>query len=437
MVETILAGLVVLDPLGVRAFWRLLMVTPVTLAAVLLVVPSRYARRTVRCALLALYLLHWASFLLTHLAVFLGTAMGAFGYLAAGAMEYAVFPLWCSKYRDCRTAFFMLSVGVLSIEANAVATLLVGPGGSFAAQNGLNGLFYALLLAYFIRFQRASVWACAAEQETGWFRFCSIPALVGIVLLLFHCFPKPMSMTVHNPIGLIVVLLLQPVVYRVLFDALRAQRERGRMERDAAMLQMQVRMMEEQARVMEGHIQADAVARHDRRHFHQVILAHLDAGDTEGARAAIREQLDQDGQTAARCCEDPVLNQLLSYFAQWCEREQIRFTAQVRLPDAKVSGRTELMVALCNLLENAVHACGRVPDPAERMVRVKLMAKGEQIYLEAVNTYTGELELDPGTGLPRTDVPGHGYGLESVAALADGRLACSAEQGLFHISMLI
>lgn len=433
----LLGGLVALDQMGQRAFWRLLLVTPVTLVAIYLMLPRRLPLHKARFLLVGLYGLFWVNFVLSHLAGTPRPITGELGSLVRGALEYVIFPLYFSKYRGWRTCFLVLTVGVISIQSESIATLLLARSDPAYSVHILVGAIFSLLLAYFVRCQRGAIWDLMEHQTKGWFKFCSIPALVLCMIYLFRSYPDPLSATVQNPVGIILVSLFHPIVYWVLFDALRTQHRQAGLEQNAAMLQMQIAMVEEQSQMMERHIQADAVARHDQRHFHQVLLAHLDAGDIGGARAAIREQLGQGEKTVARYCEDPVLNQLLAYFAQWCEKENIQFTAQVRLPGEKVSGRTELMVALCNILENAVHACIQLQDPAKRQLRVRLLSKGRQIYLESVNSYAGVLELDPATGLPRTDEPGHGYGLQSIAGLAGGQLACSAENGVFRISMLV
>lgn len=433
----LLGGAVTLDGLGQSAFWRIVLVTPVTMVLIYLMIPGRFPRRRACGMLLGLYGVLWAVFLVAHLSVLPRGPSGLVGQLVKGLLEYVAFPLYYSKYRDWRTVFLMLTGGAICLQGNSLGNLLVGGLDSMAAPKLAVAVATLLLLYTFVRFQRRSIWSLMERQDTGWFIFCSIPALVCGTLLLFRAYPDPFSGRVQNPIGMLMVVLLQPVVYRVLFRALEGQRKEVRLKQNAALLRMQLSMMEEQGRVMECRLREEAVARHDRRHFQQILLAHLDAGEAEGARAVLRDTLDRGEPAAVRYCEDPVLNQLLAHYAQWCAQEGIHLAAQVLLPGERVSGRTELMVALCNILENAVHASARVPEPDRRRIGLVLRAKGRQVYLEASNTYAGTLDLDPDTGLPRTDAPGHGYGLQSVAALIGQTPVCTARDGVFTIWMLI
>lgn len=433
----LLGGAVTLTALGQRAFWRILLVTPVTMILIYLMVPRRVSRRQAAWMLPTLYAVLWCVFLTAHLTVLPRGLSGLLGQLVKGLLEYVAFPLYYSKYRDFRTVFLMLTGGVICLQANSIGHLLLGGLNSMVALGLAVALSTLLLLYVFVRFQRPAIWFLMERQSGGWWVFCSIPALLCGTLLLFRAYPDPFSGRVQNPIGMAMAVLLQPVVYRVLFHALEAQRRQVRLEQDAALLQMQLHMMEEQGRLMERRIREEAAARHDRRHFRQIVLAHLDAGDIQGARAVIQELLSRSEPAAARRCEDPVLNQLLAYYAAWAEEEQTDFQAQVHIPGGLDFRRTELMVVVCNTLENAIHACARVPDPARRRLSLVLRAKGRQVYLEVSNTYAGTLRLDPVTGLPRTDAPGHGYGLERVAALTGQALQCSVEDGVFTIWTLV
>ena len=151
----------------------------------------------------------------------------------------------------------------------------------------------------------------------------------------------------------------------------------------------------------------------------------------------MRAQLERGEKSAGRYCENPVLNQLLSYYAQWAGAEGIRFSARAFLPDTPPERRMGLMVALCNVLKNAIHACMKIPPPGPRRVDVVLWSRGRQLFLEAGNTYTGKITVDPDTGLPNSAQPDHGMGFQRLAVLAGARPEWFAENGVFKISLLL
>lgn len=159
---------------------------------------------------------------------------------------------------------------------------------------------------------------------------------------------------------------------------------------------------------------------------------------TQRTRAGeIRAQLKRSEEPVRRYCEDPVCNQLLSYYAQWAEAEQIGFSVKTNLAAVEPGNRTGIMVSLCNVLENAVLACKKDPDPDRRSITLSLWAQGRHIFLEARNSFDGELLLNPSTGLPDAREPGHGYGLQSLAAIAGQAPSCTVKDGYFTISLLL
>ena len=438
MTEMILLnGLVTLDELGQRGVLQLLAETPAVLASVYLLVPMRLTKRRRWLLPLCTYVLFWASFFLCHLTGMPRPATGVIGYVVSGLVGYAGIPFHYAKYRDFRTLFALVTVVLMFVQSNSMAWLLMGDSASFTEANILTSLLLAAMLLLVIRFFRASIWSAMARQREGWLAFSSIPCLLCGALILFRSYPDPLSPGNAIPEGVILVLSLQMVVYRVLFDSVNAREERARLNRNLALFELQTHMAEEQARQLEHRLRVSAVARHDRRHLQKVILAHLDAGDTEGAQRILREQLAQGKQETISYCADPVLNQLLTYYAQLAEEAHIDFTSHVHLPGDRQARRPELMVTLCNTLENAIHASAQIPEEGQRQVRLTMHAKGKQVYVQVFNTYSGTLVLDPDTGLPSTDVPGHGYGLESISALSSEPPSCSVEGNGFTIWLLI
>lgn len=434
---TLMNGLVTLDEMGQRGILQLLAETPAILLSIYVLVPLRLEKRLARLVPLGTYVIFCVSFLICHLTALPRPITGIIGYVLTGLLGYAGIPLFCAKYRDFRTVFLLVTVALMFVQSNALSWLLVGQSSSFTKANLLTSLFVLVFLFFFVRFYRASIWTVMERQREGWVPFSSIPFLLCGAIILFRSYPDPLAPGNAIPAGVVLVLSLELVVYRVLFDSINAREERARLNQDLALFELQTHMAEEQARQLEHRLRAGAIARHDRRHLQKVILAHLDAGDAEGAKQILRDQLAQGKQEAVSYCADPVLNQLLAYYAQLAKEEEVDFAADVHLPGDRQARRPELMVTLCNTLENAIHASARIPAAEQRRVRLTMHAKGKQVYVEVFNTYWGTLTLNPDTGLPSTDVPGHGYGLESISALASEPPSCFAKDGGFTIWMLV
>lgn len=429
-------GLVILNSLRQRGFWRLLRKTPAIFVAVYLLIPLRMEKRRARILLLGLYGIFWCCFLLSNLT---GTpvSVSIACTQVLDIVQNLATPFFFTKYRDSRTVFLILTIYAINIQADALAWLLLGAGAPVKAAYLLMGLLILGILTLICRWVRTNIWSIMYQQKDGWLMYSSIPLLVSITLALFRSYPNPLATGNSNSVGVVLVVSLQAVVYRVLFENMRARIERERLRQNAALSELQLHMAEEQARQLMLRIQKDAVNQHDQRHFRQVILAYLDANDTEGAKAVLRKQQTLSKKAVETYCEDPVINQLIAHYAHWAKSEQIDFDIDARLPVSDLKCRSKLMVILCNALENAIHACAGISDADKRRIRLVLHSKGKQIYLEVFNTYEGDMTLDPVTGLPCTDQPGHGYGLQSIAALAELPPNCSVEDNGFTLWMLV
>lgn len=97
----------------------------------------------------------------------------------------------------------------------------------------------------------------------------------------------------------------------------------------------------------------------------------------------------------------------------------------------------KLAIALSNLIENAINACGKVPE-GERFIDINAKYK-EQLLLEVVNSCEKKVELDE-DGLPYTTAAGHGIGTRSVLAFVketDSEIRYIAEDKVFKVRMII
>lgn len=196
----LLGGAVTLNSLGQWAFWRIVLVTPVTMVLIYVMVPSRVPKGRSKRRLLLLYGALWVVFLVAHLTILPRGISGLVGQMVKGMLEYVIFPLYYSKYRDWRTAFLMLTGGVFCLQANSVGGLLLGGLGLLPGMNMVVAVVTLLLLSYFCRYQRQDIWSLMESQDKGWWVFCSIPALLCGALMLFRIYPNPFSHQIQNPV---------------------------------------------------------------------------------------------------------------------------------------------------------------------------------------------------------------------------------------------
>ena len=129
-------------------------------------------------------------------------------------------------------------------------------------------------------------------------------------------------------------------------------------------------------------------------------------------------------------CENPVLNALLSGYAERCEAHSIHFTAQLAFPTHVSIPNYDMSVILGNLLENAVSACIRVTG--EREINLIISTRGEHVTIMVRNTFNPSKAHD--------DIIGNGLGLRSIDAVAkrySGNLMTDIEGNIFRAYVLL
>ena len=125
-----------------------------------------------------------------------------------------------------------------------------------------------------------------------------------------------------------------------------------------------------------------------------------------------------------------------TYFAQ-AQRKDIQVDARIALAEPLPVAEAELAIVFSNALENAIHACARLPEE-RRALRCRAISHPSLMF-ECSNPYAGEVRFD-GDGLPVSPRPGHGIGSQSIAAFCRKHGASyhyTAEDGQFTLRVIL
>ena len=184
--------------------------------------------------------------------------------------------------------------------------------------------------------------------------------------------------------------------------------------------------------------EAVRIERHDLRHRFRAIAELVSQGETQEALAfigAARAQLEE--RKPVHWCRPPVLDAVFStYFAQ-AQRKDIQVDARIALAEPLPVAEAELAIVFSNALENAIHACMRLPEE-RRALRCRAISHPSLMF-ECSNPYAGEVRFD-GDGLPVSPRPGHGIGSHSIAAFCEKHGASyqyTAENGRFTLRVIL
>ena len=189
--------------------------------------------------------------------------------------------------------------------------------------------------------------------------------------------------------------------------------------------------------------QARAVRyRHDLRHHLQYLLSCVENGQTERAKDYISGICAElEAQQVRRWCENEAANLILSAFAERAEKLGIRLEVRGTAPALLHISDSDLCVILSNALENAIYAClpaAKAGVSCTIAVEFRLQEQTDRFFLQIVNPCWQEVRFEK--GVPVSDRPGHGIGVQSICAIAErygGGCTFLAENGQFILRLFL
>jgi nitrogen-specific signal transduction histidine kinase len=225
-------------------------------------------------------------------------------------------------------------------------------------------------------------------------------------------------------------------LYALVDTTVNKQRE-YKLKADAAILEMAANSMKERLSATEEIISQDRTMRHDRRHFEALILSLIRDGKVDEAIKCLEERLSHEPRSGRRYCENTTVNAAITHYVTIAERNNIRVKVSTNIPYDPGVDEMQLAIAISNLLENAIHACEKLPEN-DRFIEITARFKA-QLLLEVVNSCDGRAELNE-EGYPVTSEVGHGIGTRSVLDFVrktNSEIRYVAEDNKFKVRMII
>lgn len=253
------------------------------------------------------------------------------------------------------------------------------------------------------------------------------------------------EMLVNNYIPLMLLILLGLSIYVAIIHSLKTitkqyamREENQRMQAEREYLQLAAGNMSQRLELMEEVSAQNSRAAHDRRHFNNVLLELLEQEKTGEAAALLQNQNQMTQKISRIYCENPTINAAVCHYAALAEQAGIPTEIELNIPRELNVDSLELSMAVSNLLENAIQACGRLSDGAKPHLRFTCRSLG-RLLLEMENPCSEATALDE-NGYPFASQKEHGIGSKSVIAFAkkyDGELLYKIENGVFRVRLLV
>jgi hypothetical protein len=221
--------------------------------------------------------------------------------------------------------------------------------------------------------------------------------------------------------------------------------EQNILEKHMAVMKLFISSLEQQNQSDRKHRKEAELFRHDLRHIGGLLLFCVDSGDAEEARKLIHkvdetirniENADKIQVITGHTLSDAVL----AFFTNAGAEAGVTFNIKMQYIDGMKANLTEFAVAFSNAIENAVNACGKIPEGADRMINITGSWNGEQYFVEIANTCAGKVSFDSVAGTPVSNEEGRGLGTQNIAYFAQKHgavLQYKYEDNWFFLRMLI
>lgn len=209
---------------------------------------------------------------------------------------------------------------------------------------------------------------------------------------------------------------------------------------DKRIERFQSELIEKQAREIENMYKQIRGWRHDYRNHIQNMKIQLDNKNYDGLNKYLMELADDLNSVdtvikTGNVMADAILNSKLSV----AEKMNIRCNVKAKIPESLPMSDVELCAMMGNLLDNAIEACGALPE-SERFMRVYIGQMKGQFYLSVQNA-AGKVKKIGKTYLStKSEKSNHGYGIfriDRIVKKYGGYINRQNEEGVFATEIMI
>ncbi len=202
---------------------------------------------------------------------------------------------------------------------------------------------------------------------------------------------------------------------------------------------MQMRISEEerkQYKISKENINLINIKCHDLKHILENYGEQIPKNEVEGILKNI-EDYDAFFKTG-----QPVLDVILNEKNIRCRNYGISMTFLGNGPDIDFMSTMDTYSMFSNAIENAVTALKKLDDASKKVISITMKRKGDFIYIQFRNYFTGDLLMDDGLPVTtKTEETGfHGFGLKSIRMIAEkygGGVAITAEDDIFNLEIYL
>ena len=306
----------------------------------------------------------------------------------------------------------------------------------------MNLICYALYLpaGFFIyRYMRPSFLYMLRKTNKGWIGFCAIPFSYTAITYLVGKYDLEAVIPHITMIYALGVLVLAVAAYALILRYFRQAREQLTVQAESDILRMQVSSAIVHLGDLKESQEKAIIYRHDMRHHLNLINALLADDNKEAAQKYIADVSQSIEDSVVKSyCSNYAINLILNSFLTKAKEEEILIETQIDLPQKNTASDMDLGVIFSNALENAIHACRRIPYTSERIIKIHCRIQNEKCVIQIINSCGEAVSFID--GMPISSENGHGFGTRSIAAVVQkygGVCSFASESGFFKVNLII
>lgn len=304
-------------------------------------------------------------------------------------------------------------------------------------------LLYMVIIPIFFKYIRPGFRQLVDTLDTEWRNAVLVPFLFLILQVCLLYYPVPYwrweGEQWRTAVSLIAYALFAAMYY-LLYIQSSAIVQKNILEKRDLLMTQQNKLWEAEFSRRE---QADLLfrqQRHDMRHHNAVITSMLREGLSEELMAYMESLRTMDEHTDNReYTKNPIINSICNVYKQQAERMGIKMETVINVPENLAGMNSiDLTCVICNVLENALEGCQRLPDHTACEIDMKMKYEKNRLYLQVKNTCADDIVFEE--DLPVTQKEKGGTGIKSVLYTAEkyqGTASFYVQEGIFITQIVL
>lgn len=273
-------------------------------------------------------------------------------------------------------------------------------------------------------------------DSRGWLKFLMLTGITIVVLLMAWIDGGSNDVTILTlSLGL---MMMNVMFYFTMWEIVSKERENQEYRLSQEKVRGQIRLYES----MEEAYREQRKRVHEFKNHMGCIQGLLELENAPEAKEYVNKiqtamAADDNWVKTGNVIVDVIVNQKY----REALKEHITFVMHLDKLECFPLQEEDTVILLSNLLDNALEACKKIPNPAERVIKIRLMQKGTEYLLVVNNTVQEAVAIKNDVAeTTKADKYQHGIGMHNIKEVLrkyDAAGECKCEGNWFTYSIII